>query len=136
MAKKADVIETEIFSQLLGGNRVLKVEPEDPGPINLEEETTKRDSKKEPTGIKHDFKQGDLVVPDTGIANAFYFQRNMKLSGKYTYHLANSAERTYFHKRVQDSKTSVSSYTEIQDMAYEKHDYDKDDEKSPATRIH
>lgn len=135
MAKKPDIIETEIFSSLLGQGKVLKVEQEDPGPINLEEHKANETAKINAAPIKHDFKQGDLVVPNTGIAHAFFFQRNMKLSDKYRYHLANSAEKTYFFKHVNDSRTSVQNYAEIQNIAFENYDYDKDAEKSPAKRI-
>ena len=133
MGKKPDIIETEIFSQLIG-NRVLKIEQEDPGPINLEKFTEKKptEATKE---VKYDFKQGDLVVPNTGIENAFFFQRNMKLNPKYLYHKANSAEETYFYKKVQDYKRSVNTYSEIQTIAHEEYDYDKDKEKNPGTRL-
>jgi len=134
MAKKPDIIETSIFSQLLG-NKVLRIEPEELGPINLEKEIAKREeNKKEQKEAKHNFKQGDLVVPDTGIKNAFFFKMNMKLNANYKYHLANSAERTYFFKNVLDNRTSVENYNDIQTIAYEKYDYDKDKEKHPGTR--
>lgn len=135
MPKKPDIIESEIFSQLLGGGRVLKVEPEELGPINLENEMDKKEKAKSVKPVEHNFKQGDLVVPNTGLSNAFFFQSNMKLNPSYSYHLANSAERTYYYKRVKDYKTHVSSYAQIQDIAQEKHNYDIDKEKSPGNRI-
>ena len=133
MPRKPDIIETSIFSQLIS-EQFLKIEEVELGPINLEEVTKKKNTKPAKPTINN-FKQGDLLIPSNGIKNAFYFQMNMKLSDNYNYKVANSAERTYFFKRIKDSRTSVQNYSDIEDIMHEKYDYDKDAEKNPGTRI-
>lgn len=134
--KKANIIETSIFSEMLGANLLKLEEPKDLGPINL---AAKKKDMVTPVApekkIEYDFKQGDVIIPSNGIKHAFHFQRKMKLNPNYTYKKANSAEKIYWMKRIVDSKTSVAGYNDIMDIGNEKHDYDKSQEVSPYSRI-
>lgn len=61
------------------------------------------------------FKDGDLIVPNNGVMWSFYWKTGAILNPDYTYHIANSAQRSYFNKRIANGYKLVG--------AVDSHDY-------------
>lgn len=122
--KHADIIETSIFSSLLAQN-LLKVEEVDPGPVIIKgdpDHDIPDIEKRKP--VEHNFKGGDLIIPNTGFGEAFFFKRGMVLNPNFTYKKANSAESTYFKKSIIDVKNKMKNYAELQNTMYKQFGYE------------
>jgi len=58
----------------------------------------------------NEFKEGQLIVPNNNLHEAFYYWQNeMDLYDKIEYRVATSGERIYYEKNIVNSKESTNT---------------------------
>jgi len=122
---KPEIVESS-FLMDMRSVKTLEIKEDPPESIILDD-VIKEKNRPKSKNQTYNFNYGDLIVPSTGLNDAFFFKINMNLNSTYTYRKASDAEYVYFMKNIRNSKTKVNNFTEIQE--FNKKSSEKNNEK-------